>query len=129
VREWTTGEVKVLRLFASLGSRGVATLLSRSQDSIAEQARKLGVSLKPTGEDINIDEEVLGLLERVAETPRLSICPMCGKRWATMRDTGMCRPCHLDRLISLHQERIEVEIRQRALTASRKEKQRRLADD
>lgn len=129
MKEWTTGELRVLRLFASLGAKGVGTLLGRSAESVSVKARRLGVSLAPTGEDINVDQEVLTLLARVSETSQLQICPMCGKRWATMRDTGICKLCHLDRLISIHQEQLEIEVRQRALTAARKEKQRRLADE
>lgn len=128
MRPWTTAELKVLRLFATLGRDGVAALLDRSPTSVAAIAREHGISLKATGEDIAVNAEIIGLLERVRETPYLAVCPMCGKRWATMRDTGVCRPCHLDRLISLAQERLEVETRQRALTSLRKEKQRRLGE-
>lgn len=128
MRSWTTSELKVMRLFAGLGVEAVAHLLDRSQSAVSKAAAENRISLKVTREDIEISNEVLSLLERVSETSRLQICPMCGRRWATMRETGVCRPCHLDRLISLHQEQVDVEMRQRALTAARKEKQRRLAE-
>jgi hypothetical protein len=127
-KPWTMSEIKVMRLFASLGSKGVAQLLDRSVSSVSKQAQDHAISLEASKDDINIDDEVLNLLHRVVESQRLSICPMCGRRWATMKDTGICRPCHLDRLIALHQEQIDVEVRQRALTAARKEKQRRLGE-
>lgn len=129
MRQWTTAELKVVRLFASLGRDALAELLDRSPSAVSAFAREQHISLKVTGEDISVSDEVIELLERVRETACLAICPMCGKRWATMRETGICRPCHLDRLISLAQERLEVEARQRALTSLRKEKQRRLNDD
>lgn len=125
MKPWTTTELRVLRLFATLGTNGVATILERSSASVAQMAKQEGISLKRTDEDIDITNEVLTLLAKVADTPNLSICPMCGKRWATMKETGMCRPCHLDRLLSLYQEKAEIEIRQKALTAARQDKRRK----
>lgn len=124
MRAWTTSEMKVMRLFASLGREGVAKLLDRSPTSVAMAAKKNGISLKRTGEDINLNSEVILLLSKVAETSRLDICPMCGRHWATM-PTGICRVCHLDRLISIYREQVDVEDRQRTLAASRQDRRRK----
>lgn len=124
MRQWTVGELKVLRLFASLGVEGVSMLLDRSPASVSRKAAELRVSLKVTGEDIDITEEVASLLARIVEPEQQDICPMCGRRWATM-PTGICRVCHLDRLIELHREQADIEERQRRLTAARQEKRRR----
>lgn len=123
-RPWTMSELKVLKIFSGLGRQGVATLLNRTVGSVEAAAKAHNISLKCNDDDIEINAEVLDLLQRVKETPRLQVCPMCGRRWATMRSTGVCRPCHLDRLIGLHLEATEVEVRDKALSAARKEKQR-----
>jgi len=118
------GELKVLRLFHTLGARGVAQLLARTETSVRSKANEMNISLVVTDEDILVDDQVRDLLRRVTQSQYLSLCPMCAKRWATMRDTGICRPCHLDRLIAVNEEQLAVENRQRTLAAIRKAKQR-----
>lgn len=123
-RPWTTGELQVLRNFSSLGSEGVAALLERSQISVKHKAQELRISLQQTGQDIEINTAVINMIERVKESPLLQICPMCGRRLANMRLTGMCRPCHLDRLIRLQEEQLEVKLRQLRLDKIRQAKHR-----
>lgn len=129
-RPWTTGELQVMRLFASLGSNAVALLLGRTVTSVEAKARDLHLSLQITNEDIDIAAAPGRLLVRVREVIGLQICPMCGKRLATMRDTGMCRCCHLDQLIALRETQLAEEVRLRKLTKLRQDKHRlRICDN
>ena len=123
-RPWTTGELQVLRRFAGLGAASIASLLERSVSSIEGKARDLHVSLVITNEDIDVSAATARLLQRIRETPGLQICPMCGKRLATMRHTGMCRCCHLEQLIALRETQLAEEIRLRKLTKLRQDKRR-----
>lgn len=125
MRPWTTAEVKALRLVSRLGKHGAAVVLDRSPASVAAKAREIGCQLVEAEESLRVNAEVLNLLERIRETPRLAICPSCALRYATVQSTGMCRPCHLDRLIDLHREQAAVDDRQRTLAAFRQEKRRR----
>lgn len=130
MRPWTTAEVKALRLVARLGKHGAATLLARSPGSVAAKAREIGVVLVETNDALAVDGEVVALLTRIRETPGLVVCPMCARRYATVKQTGLCRVCHLDRLIGLHREQSDIDDRQRTLAAFRQEKRRRrLCDD
>lgn len=99
-------------------------LLDRSVISVKHKAQELGISLKITGEDIDLSEQPAKILQRIREVPMLNICPMCGIRFAIMRDTGMCRPCHLDQLIILRETQLEEAIRERELTKLRQDKKR-----
>lgn len=124
VREWSTQEVRILKAYAALGSRGVAALLERTPRQVEWAAVVHGVSLRTSDDDVQISASILDTIERVRETPDLSICPMCGKRFARMKATGMCRCCHLDGLLTLHQERLDEEIRLRKLDKARQDKRR-----
>lgn len=123
-RPWNTGELKVLRVFGSLGAIQLAELLERSASSVQAKARELHVSLEVTGEDIELSWSSAQLLERVRRTPGLSICPLCGLRLAIMRNTGMCRVCHLDQLIHLREVQLAELARERKLTKLRQDKRR-----
>lgn len=122
-KEWTTGEIQVLRTFRNIGAKGLAQLLERSISSVEHKARDLGVSLEITPTDVNVETVTDKILMRLYEVTNLQICPMCGKRLATMR-TGMCRCCHLDQLIALREEQLAEEIRLRKLTKIRQDKRR-----
>lgn len=123
-RPWNMGEVKILRTFAGLGAEAVATLLERSIGSVEAKAKELRVSLVVTGEDIDVTLTPTQILARLREVPDLQICPLCGMRLATMKATGMCRPCHLDQLIALRETQLAEAIRQRKLTSLRQNKHR-----
>lgn len=123
MRPWTLVEVKVLRAYSGLGKAGVAALLGRSVDSVKWAARTHGVSLEVVDDDIDIAVEVLDVLERIREAPGLEVCPMCGRRFARTA-TGLCRSCHLDQLLELHQERLDEEVRLRRLDKARQDRRR-----
>lgn len=121
---WTTGELQVLRSFAQLGPSVIAVLLDRTDDSVKNKAKELGISLAVTGIDVDVASLSTRMLTRIREVPGLQVCPMCGKRLASMRATGMCRCCHLDQLIALREEQLSEEIRLRRLTKLRQDKRR-----
>lgn len=124
MREWTTTEVQVLRLFASMGVDAVAELLERSPSSVAHKAQQLGISTKVTGDDVDVAMVPAKVLLWVRQSASLNVCPSCGMRLAMMRATGLCRPCHLDRLIDLRREQLDVLARERKLTKLRQDKKR-----
>lgn len=129
-RDWTTLELQVLRLFSSMGTASVALLLERSQASVEKKAQEMSLSLKRTGEDIDLNIAPDRILSWVRETPMLRLCPMCGHRLAIMQRTGLCRPCHLDRLIDLRREQLDVIAREKRLAKLRQDKKRmRICDD
>lgn len=123
-RDWTTHEVRVLRAYAGLGRDAVAAILERTPHAVAAAARSHGISLRVSEDDLETQAEALNTLERIREAPGLDVCPMCGKRFARMRASGLCRCCHLDQLLELHQERIDEEIRLRRLDKARQDKRR-----
>jgi uncharacterized protein with PIN domain len=123
-KEWTTGELQVIKQFATLGAPVIARLLERPLGQIENKAVELKVSLEATSDDVSLDGVVTRIIQRIVESPELSICPSCGKRLASMRETGMCRCCHLDQLIALRQEQLAEEIRLRKLTKLRQDKRR-----
>lgn len=129
-RAWTTGELQVLKTYASLGASTVAALLERSISSVEHKAREVRISLEVTREDIDVTSASARLLAKVREIPGLAICPLCAKRFATMKSTGMCRSCHLEQLIALREEQLAEEIRLRTLTKLRQDKHRlRICDE
>lgn len=123
-RAWNTGEIKVLRLYAGLGSAVLAELLERSRGSIESKAKELRVSLVVTGEDFDIRQASSKLLDRIRQAPDLHVCPLCGLRLANIKATGICRVCHLDQLISLREVQLLETARERKLTKLRQEKRR-----
>lgn len=129
-RSWTSTELQVLQLFAPLGADGVAKLLERSRASVSAKALELRVSLSGSEDDVDLGVLPARLLLWVKESPYLEICPMCGRRLAMMKSTGLCRPCHLDRLIDLRREQLDVLARERRLTKLRQDKKRlRVCDE
>lgn len=123
-KPWHTGELQIIRLYAGLGGEAIGVLLERSTGSVESKARELGISLKIDNEDIDVSRLTDRLLTRLHEIPGLQICPLCGKRVATMKHTGMCRPCHLDQLIELRETQLSEEIRLRKLTKLRQDRRR-----
>lgn len=124
MREWSMQELRVMKAYAGLGSKAIAVLLERSQRQVEWAAVMHGVSLRQVDEDIEVQAETLNTLERIRDTPTLSVCPMCGKRFARMKASGMCRCCHLDLLLDLHQEQLDEAIRLRKLDKARQDKRR-----
>ena len=123
-RPWTTTEEQVLRHFATLGVDGVSQLLERSHSSVKDRARAINVSLVKTDNDIDLQLTPARILRYVRQSPTFQLCPMCGQRLAMMVTTGMCRVCHLDRLIDIRNEQLDVIARERRLTKLRQDKKR-----
>lgn len=123
-RPWHTGELQVLKIWAPLGAVTIAAILDRSVASVEHKARELRISLTQTGEDIDVTQTPTKILDRLAQAPDLQVCPLCGKRLATMKATGMCRVCHLDQLILLRETQLAELVRERKLTKLRQDKKR-----
>lgn len=124
IRPWSTGEIQVLKTYKSLGLEVVAELLERTPSSVEAKASELSISLVATGEDVDITGSTTAILGRIREMQALQICPMCGKRLATMKNTGICRACHLDGLISLRESQLAEQVRERKLVKLRQDKKR-----
>lgn len=124
MRPWTVHEVQVLKAYAPMGATVVAAILERTPKAVRHVAELNGISIKDTGEDVATNAAALNLVERLRETPGLSICPMCGQRFARMRSTGMCRRCHLEQLLELHRDQLAEEIALRKLDKARQDKRR-----
>lgn len=123
-RPWHTGEYQVIKAWKHLGPVVLAELLERTIPSIEAKARELRVQLEATGEDTDVSTASDWIIARIREVPSLSICPCCGRRLATMRNTGMCRACHLDQLILLRETQLAELVRERKLTKLRQDKKR-----
>ncbi len=123
-RPWTTGELKVLRLFGTLGASNVAKLLERSTSSVEKKARELRIPLVSNGEDFVLTKETSRILAHLKEVPNLNVCPVCGLRLAIMKSSGICRVCHLDALISLREVQLTEQAREKKLTKLRQDKRR-----
>jgi len=137
---WTTTELRQLRASRDLGAREVAKLLGRSVSSVKAQASRQGISLRRPGvrrglvigqprsvslrADIRCDL-VSGakLAEAVAARLRIdhdaALCPECAYRLVEVSSTGLCRRCHVTRLIAAHLAEMEKLDLQRALWTSR----------
>lgn len=122
MRPWTVQEIRVVKAYAELGSTAIGEILERTPKSVRHIAELNGIKVENTGNDVDI-QYALGLIERVKEAPHLEICPMCGKRFARMK-SGLCRCCHLDTLLDLHQEKLDEQIRLRKLDKARQDKRR-----
>lgn len=123
MRQWTTAELQIMRLYNGLGRDALAALLERTPKAVEVIASLNGISLRITDEDITVNARVLHMLERIKETPGLQVCPMCGKRFARMR-TGICRCCHLDAILEAHRDALDEEIRLRRIDKARQDKSR-----
>lgn len=124
MKPWTTDELRVLKAYAGLGADAVAILLERSPQAVRWAATVNNISLQRTHDDVAINALTTDTLARVRETPALSICPMCGRRFARMKDSGLCRCCHIDLLLEVHAERLEEDIRAKRLDKARQDRRR-----
>lgn len=141
VRPWTTAELRVLREDAILGVKALAEKLGRSAESVASQARRQRISLRRKGErrgsvlgqprGVSLrkalrDDLVSGRVDAalVAERMRIDeeaemLCPSCAVRPVRVESTGLCRPCHLNRLADAHHEALAELVAQRRLWRAR----------
>lgn len=121
--DWTTADVTFLRKHAHLGVAEVSRLMGRSVGSVKEAARRHRISLRRRGErrgillgqprhfrlrellPAEVDRETAALiLTRQQLDEEAELCPSCGYRLATVRQTGLCLPCHKRRLAEAHRE-------------------------
>lgn len=123
-RDWTPAELKVLRLFATLGPEQVAELLDRDLADVVAKAAEENITLERTDADIDLGLDAPKLLQWIRQSTSLTLCPSCTRRLAMVKTTGLCRVCHLDQLIALRDEQLEVIVREKKLAAKRKQKQR-----
>ncbi|MDE2100841.1 MAG: hypothetical protein KGL39_26580 [Patescibacteria group bacterium] len=121
---WSVREVEALRVFAPLGVEGVAVLLERSPSAIAAQAKRNGISLVATASDIDAAAVPERVLRWVKVQHHVPLCPSCTQRVALIKSTGLCRVCHLDRLIAASAEELEVRARRQRLAALRQKRRR-----
>lgn len=92
-RDWTAEEVRFLMESAGrMPRREICRRLRRSAKSVERMADRL----RAQGHAISL---------RCWE-PTLSTCPSCGRRSATARESGVCRPCVLARRLAAEEGRI-----------------------
>lgn len=122
---WTTSEIAILRSSGHLGAVAVAAMLGRSVGSVREAARRQRISLRRRGErrgvllgqprgvslrellppEVAADRRLAALiLERQRVDADAELCPRCATRPASVRQTGLCPPCHKRRLAEVHRE-------------------------
>lgn len=122
-KQWTTGELTLLREYACLGAREVAARLGRSVGSVKAAAYRHRISLRragsrrglilgqPRGVSLRAEvrnELVCGrrdeLLERRARLDaEAQLCPVCGMR-PQRTSAGFCLACTLDRQTAHYEE-------------------------
>ena len=85
--DWTMDDVAFLiRNAGRMPKREICRRLRRSSESVKQMAKRLRAQGHPV--DLRYFE------------PRSTICPSCGRASATMRETGICRPCQLRRQLT-----------------------------
>ena len=139
---WTTAEIRILRDNADEGAVGVARLLGRSTSSVEHAAYRHRVSLRRPGHrcgsvlgqprgvrlraamraDI-VDGRVSATLiaARMKIDHDAALCPCCGYREIEVKNSGLCRPCHVSRLIQGHKDALAAIEAQRRLWSVRQE--------
>lgn len=125
----------------------VARLLERTVASVEAEARRQRVSLRRDGErrgirmgqprgvkladlgnviaeDVRAGRFDLLVAEREIVTERTAPLCSCGFHPVQVASTGLCRICHLKRLIEKHREQATVDKAQRELWKARQDKRR-----
>lgn len=121
---WTTGEEQTLRVIAHLGPGLCAETLGKSRWSVKAKAHRLGISLRVTDSRISDTELTPELLDRIRSSALAPVCPACGMR-PIGTITGLCGPCHLQRLTAIRLEELDAEIQaKRELWKARQAKHR-----
>jgi hypothetical protein len=120
VRGWTHSEGEALRVLSPLGGKACALTFDRSLKSIECKAAQLGVSLRRRSCGGNTGEACTPVvLKRVRELSLAELCPACGRRPISVKNTGLCGRCHFEGLRLVHGEAIARADGQRLLWASR----------
>jgi ribosomal protein L34E len=128
VRSWTHAEEEALRYLAPrLSGPELAHAFGRSHPSIRCKACRLHVELGRKSRATNLQQQTPAVLRRVSEIMGAELCPSCGRRAIGVKSTGLCGPCHYDRLREVHEEEIARIEGQRALWAARSKLRRRRA--
>lgn len=145
-RPWTSTEVQEMRRMAPLGAEAVAEVLERSVRSVRQQAHRLRISLRRTGErrgmilgqprgrtlDPALREAVIAGVADPARAESLGIakvlgrsdCPACGTRPAEVASSGFCQRCHLEALALGHAMEADTAAAQRKVDRERQRKSR-----
>ena len=134
-----------MRANARLGAAAVADLLGRSAASVRSAAQRQRISLRrrgyrgglilgqPAGCSLRgaLREDVYGgrvdvdlLNERLRIDAEADLCPACGRRPQRVRSTGLCVPCHKERLAEAHREAIAEHEAQKRLWMERQRRHR-----
>jgi hypothetical protein len=137
---WTTGDIAILRTNGHLGAAALASLLGRSEGAVRQAARRHRISLRRRGETrgtllgqprgirlrdllpeaVAADRELAALvLERQRVDETADLCPRCATRPASVKQTGLCPPCHKRRLAEVHRDLIADQEASRDLWQSR----------
>ena len=104
---WTHTEEEALRILGpQIGGPACAEALGRSVEAVRMRAKRLGVSLRRRRTYDPILTRSEAVLRRIRQLTDAELCPACGKRFVGVRATGLCGPCHLDRLREVHEEEI-----------------------
>jgi len=126
VRSWTHAEEEALRYLASrLSGPELAIAFGRSHVAIRVKACRLGIELGGRSCETNLKQQTPAVLRRVVEIVNAELCPSCGKRAIGVKSTGLCGPCHFERLREVHEEEIAKADAQRELWAARSKLYRR----
>lgn len=100
-------------------------MFDRSQGSIRHKAAQLRLSLRRRGYGMKLGQCSQAALRKVKEYSQATLCPACAKRPIAVARTGLCGPCHLDGLRTVHEAEIATADAQRALWAARSKLRRR----
>jgi len=126
MRYWTHAEEEALRYLASrLSGPELAVAFGRSHQAIRNKAWRLGVELTGQSNGTDLGQQTPAVLRRVVEIINAELCPCCGKRSIGVRSTGLCGPCHYERLRDVHEEKVAKADAQRDLWAARSKLYRR----
>ena len=119
MRPWSHAEEEALRILSPLGGRACALAFDRSNGSIRHKAAQIHVSLVRRSYGTRLGPCGPAVLAKVVEFSAASLCPACAKRPIGVLRTGLCGPCHLDGLRTVHEVEIATADAQRSLWASR----------
>lgn len=126
MRSWTHAEEEALLYLASrLSGPELAVAFGRSHQAIKHKAMRLGVELGRRSCGTKVEPTCQATLRRIVELINAELCPCCGKRAIGVKSTGLCGPCHFDRLREVHEEEIAKADAQRELMAARSKLYRR----
>ena len=125
MRGWTHAEEEALRVLAPLGGPELALAFDRSLRSVYNRAWRLGIRIGGRSCEKNLRTSSPAILREITRLSQTSLCPVCAKRPMGVNRTGLCGPCHLNGLRTVHEIEIATADAQRKLWAARSKLQRR----